>query len=91
MDTISTITHIIPETCLCFHIVSIHCKWNGTRLLSPEVERVSCSRVAEWLKNKYLGKWENFKEIPKLSADIAKCSVFVPRIKTEENQLLNFP
>ena len=91
MDTISTITHIIPETCLCFHIVSIHCKRNGARLLSPEVERVSCSRVAEWLKNKYLGKWGNFKEIPKLSVDIAKCSVFVPRIKTEENHLLNFP
>ena len=38
----STIPYKISETFLCFSIVSVHYKWNGARLLSPEGEWASC-------------------------------------------------
>ena len=34
--------HRISGTFLCFSIVSLHHKWNGAKLLSPDVEGTSC-------------------------------------------------
>ena len=41
-NIVLTIPHKMSEIFLCFSIVSLHHKWDGARLLSLEIECVSC-------------------------------------------------
>ena len=47
LTSVPTISHKIPETFLCFSIVSVQHKWNWPRFLSPKVECSSCLMICQ--------------------------------------------
>ena len=66
----ATISYSISETFLYSSIVPVHYKWNGARLILPEVECTSYTWAAERHKINDLKKWGNFRDISKLIIDI---------------------
>ena len=77
-----------------FQHSSLHHKWNGTRLLSPETKCISCITSSKRLQTYDLSKWQNFKRTSKLDADIVQYLFSLSEIKVlivEQTQLLNFP